>query len=1230
MSTAENSQKKEPVTAKADGRLSLLNDDFQIIGLGASAGGLEALQGFFDNLPEGCLHAFVIVQHLSPDYKSLMDELLAKNTSLPIHHIEDGMRVESGNVYLIPPRKNLMLSGEILHLLERPENQVLHLPIDYFFRSLAKELEERAIGLVLSGTGSDGTRGLRTIKDVGGIVMVQSPESAKFNGMPNSAIATGLVDYVLPVTQMPTELLELIEHPRSLPDTPERMLEQNPDILNRILRQVTRTAGMDFEAYKRPTLVRRMGRRMMLRKLTQPEDYLELLQTDPDEAQVLCKEFLIGVTRFFRDTEAFEKLEKDVLPEMVQRLRESGKIKVWSLGCSTGEEAFSLAISIRECMDALDIDLEVKILATDLDADHITIAARGVFPESIAEDMPRERLERYFVHEGDSYRVKQHIRSMIIFSRHDALKDPPFTRADLVCCRNMMIYLQSTAQQQLLAVMHYALNLHGVLFLGPSESLGELRNWFTELDRRWKLYRNNEVTRAINFSGESSHGWSRAKKPVADIAQAQRSLKSESRLAELLNETMASELGLAAVFVDDQFNIQHGVGEFDKYLKLKSGRLSFNLMAMLPEALAGCVRTAVNKANSDTQKVLYKGVTVSTGKKTQQLDVLVVPYPVGPDARHNFLVAFLERRNIKHSERVIEAGKPGLVDDERFKLLEDELHSTRQNLQATVEEVETSNEELQATNEELLASNEELQSTNEELQSVNEELHTVNSEYQQKVEELALISAEMGNLLSSTEIGTIFLDEDMCIRKFNKAVHEHFKLLETDIGRPIEHFSSNFSVIDSRDLLEQTRSVLLTGVPIEREISTETGKWFLQRINPFRKESGSTEGVVITFVDIRKLKLAEYAIVSSEEKYRTLYDESPLLYLTIHLPSGRIEGCNNTFCKRLGFERNEVIGRNVFDFYAPGCLEAVRQAHQQLQDQKRVRNAELQFLSSSDEQIDVMLSAARMQSTEETKSTRVERFNAVFTDVTELKAARRLVDQHVEHLEHFAYVSTHDLRGPMVNLKQLMAIVEAEGWITPENERILGKVSSNVDSLHDALTDLIELVRNPKATDRTSIELIDMAKLTTEIIEGVEHLVHEHQAQIDLDFSAAPSVSYFPVHLKSLLHNLIGNAIKYQRPGRRPRVKVESDWSDGMFLLKVTDNGRGIHPEYQGRVFDLFYQTDRQSSGQGLGLYIVRSMVEKHGGRIELESQVGEGSCFRVWLVPQESSIWTEDTPEDD
>lgn len=874
-----------------------------IVGIGASAGGLDALEKFFKNMPLENDMSFIVVQHLSPDYKSLMGELLAKFTDMPIKKVEDGMSVEGGCIYLIPPKKNMTIIEKTLYLSDIDQSRGLNLPIDIFFRSLAEDQGETAIGIVLSGTGSDGTNGIRAIKESGGMIMAQDEFSAQFDGMPKSAIFTGLVDYVLPAEEMGIKLIEYISRrSKFVVDKSEIFENKSDDAINKIFTLMRNIIGLDLTHYKQSTVLRRIERRMSIHQIQNLESYYIFLRQSKNEVKTLCGEVLIGVTKFFRDTEAFEIILDKVIPEIFNNKQENELIRVWVAGCSTGEEAYSIAILIQEYITKSGRKNEVKIFATDFDKDAIEFAGAGMYPASIAADVSSEILKKYFVYHGEYYMVSRQIREMLIFASHNLIQDPPFNKMDLISCRNLMIYFQPVLQKKVLSYFHYSLNSNGILFLGSSETTGEMSMHFAPIDNKWKIYRHKGEGRIVADSLDILQNGLGTESKLHRFTTSFR-VGNSTKVLEQLYKVLIKNYIDPSIVIDENYDIILICGGANRYLKVPEGHPSLNIMNMLPKETAIPLAAALRKAFKDNKEIRFQSYGTKDKKESESFDVVVSLIPKELIQQRIAVIVFKEIKEAKIEVNEIYNLEIDNNASERIKVIEQELQYTRENLQATIEELETSNEELQATNEELLSSNEELQSTNEELQSVNEELITVNSEYQMKIVELTELNNDMDNLLSSTHIGTVFLDRDLNIRKFTPAVTKVINLMEQDIGRPISHISHN---LVGADLVENSKHVLQTLIPVEKEVQRLDGEVFLKGIHPYRTRDNMIKGIVITFVNITEIKKATDEIL----KLSYAVEQSPAMILITDL-KGNIQYANKKFFEQCGYRREEVIGNNA-------------------------------------------------------------------------------------------------------------------------------------------------------------------------------------------------------------------------------------------------------------------------------------------------------------------------------
>ena len=735
-----------------------------IVGIGASAGGLEAIYAFFQKMPVNSGLAFVVVQHLSPDYKSLMTELLSNHIDIPVHRIEEGMRVKANNVYLIPPRKNLTIFHDQLLLTEQIRNEGLHLPIDVFFQSLAEDHNEMSIAVVLSGTGSDGTRGIRAIKDRGGMVMVQNEDSAKFSGMPNNAIATGLVDFVLSAEEMSEQLLAFVKHPYSTQQS--TVINQSDNDFTRILALLRDKRKLDFTFYKPNTVVRRIERRISINQLNDLSEYVQFIEANPQELSTLYQELLIGVTSFFRDTFVFEEVSGKWLPEVIKHI-DDNEIRVWVSACSTGEEAYSIAMMLAEYREKSGLNFRVKVFATDIDKLAIEKASVGAFPESIVADVPKDFLIKYFIRRDENFQITQKIREMVVFAQHNLIKDPPFTNINLLTCRNVLIYFQPVLQQRVLELFNFSLHSEGLLVLGTSESVGNMDDYFHNVSAKAKLYRSRGKHKPIVVNNRDSIVLGGHVQPSKTLGYpVNRHRYAEDKILERFVNGLVDDVLPFTLIIDDGLEVSHIFGDAKDYMMYPSGKIVTDITKMVIHDLSIPVATGIQKALKNNEAVILSNIRVSENDQVRYLR-LHIKNLQGKKGQQKLLAVMISEMETQPStpESNVLSFDLNKEASQRIADLEQELQFTRENLQATVEELETSNEELQATNEELLASNEELQSTNEELQSVNEELYTVNAEYQGKIVELTLLNNDLDNLFDSTNIATLFLEQRPGSRK---------------------------------------------------------------------------------------------------------------------------------------------------------------------------------------------------------------------------------------------------------------------------------------------------------------------------------------------------------------------------------------------------------------------------------------------------------------------------------
>jgi len=1189
----------------------------RIIAVGASAGGLEALKAFFSNLGDDDINTYIVIQHLSPDYKSMMGELLAKSTSLIIEQIKDNMEILPGRIYLIPPVNNLVIENGMLHLLDKPKDQKLNLPIDLFLQSLAEYKKEEAIAVILSGTGSDGTRGIRAIKEYEGMVMVQDPVEAKFDGMPKSAIHTGLVDYIVSVNEMGAELQNFINAPAVLHYSEDDDIAYDEDNLKKILHLVNEETGLDFREYKHSTLARRVARRVSVCKCASLEDYYALLKSSPEEIPILYREFLIGVTKFFRDSRVWDILRDEVIPELIRNKKDGDILKIWDVACSTGEEAYSLGMLLSEEMERQNKRIEVKIFATDISQKHLNIGSQGIYSESIVADVDLHLLQKYFISKSKGYQVIEQVRRMVIFSRHNVLKNPPFSNMEMILCRNLLIYFQPSIQRKALNVLHYGLKEGGVLVLGTSESVQTHKEHFEDISRKWKIYRNINPTKRMN--AENLHSTAsrlfenlpskvkRERKPVVNTGQ-------QKFLGEL-SDAILEQFGGASVFIDSDFNILQAIGEFRKYANLPVSGFSINLKDMLSAELKHIVQATVKMAEKENQKTVYKDATYEHNGVLKGLDLMVKPFRVhNLNNEINFALTFIEKEI--REDQMVEVEKVTLNSKtaEYIRELEDDLKRTKEELQTSLEEIETSNEELQAANEELLASNEELQSTNEELQSVNEEINTVNAENVQKMDDLANLNADMNNLLESIDIGTIFLDNSLRIRKFTPAIKRHFSLISTDIGRPIENFTSNFGANKGRNgLVERCRKVMETGKKIERQIVSKEGHHYLQRISPFINSSQNIEGIVITFVDIETLQKAQENLMLSERKFKSFYEKDPVLHFSVDPITNLIVECNEKAVEKLGYNsKEELLGRHMYELYEDESHLQALKLNKLFQQSGELNNIEQTLITKNGDKLPVIINST----TELDDHNHIisNRFTCV--DISELKQAQiRLkkkkadLERANKDLEQFVSICSHDLQEPLATIKfgsDILGKIYADK-LDDKGKEYISYIDAASDRLANQIRALLEHSKIGRNTEKTIVN-------TKELVEIVKYdlakRIKDTGAKIHV--GALPKIKAYQVELRLLFQNLISNALKYIDDDRTPEIRISAYPEKEYWVFAIVDNGIGISQQDQKNIFTIFNRVpnQRKFEGTGVGLAHAEKIVLLHEGTIWVDSQVGVGSTF--------------------
>ena len=921
------------------------NNDFPIVGIGASAGGLETLEQFFNKMPENTGMAFVIVQHLDPNHVGMMPELLQRMTKMTVFQVTDCLYVKPNCVYVIPPNKSMSILNGTLHLFAPVETHGIRLPIDIFLRSLADDQQEKSIGIILSGMGSDGSLGLKAIKEKNGVVFVQDPYTAKFDGMPRSAVTTVIADIVAPVEELPSKLIDFLKFV-PLSKTNPVIDSKNKSNLDKIIILLREQTGHDFSLYKKSTLFRRIERRKGIHQIEKIENYVRFMQENPKETEILFKELLIGVTNFFRDTAVWDKLKEEVLPEMIEKLPNGSIMRAWVTGCSTGEEAYSLAITFREVMDKIkkSRNISLQIFATDLDMDAIEKARKGVFPSNIITDVSPERLARYFKNDNDGYRINTAIREMVVFAPQNVIKDAPFTKLDLVTCRNMLIYMESELQKKVIRLFIYSLNPGGIMVLGTAETLGADVDGFQTIDPKLKIFKRTSLpmqTGLLDFP--SSFSVTNKIKP-----ENLKIPKSEENLQTLANQILLDRFAPASVMVSEKGDIVYITGRTGKYLEPVSGKANWNIFAMLRDGLRQDLPLGFQKALKNFEPVKLHNLKVENDGKHQFVDVTIQQIEK-PEALHGKIIIVFNDLPESAGVNTVHPKTGKQNSNIRNKELEGELRQSLEDLQTIREEMQTSQEELKSTNEELQSTNEELQSTNEELttskeemQSLNEELQTVNIELQTKVTDYVQANNDMKNLLNSTDIATLFLDKELNIRRFTDPVTTIFKVRNADIGRPFTDLVTDLQYPEiGIDAVEVIRNLIY----IEKSTVTKDGRWFDIKIMPYRTLDDHIDGLVLTFNDVSKFKKMEIELKEANEKlqksketrYRKLFETAKDGILILDADTGQITDVNPFLVELLGYSREQFIEKAIWNIGLFKDLVANVDKFKELQQKEFVR-----------------------------------------------------------------------------------------------------------------------------------------------------------------------------------------------------------------------------------------------------------------------------------------------------
>lgn len=947
-----NLEKKNDLPINHDTSLENKNKDFPIVGIGCSAGGLEAMEVFFKNMPPDSGMAFVVIQHLDPSHKGLLPEILQRTTAMNVLHASERLRVKPNHVYVIPPNKSLSILNGILHLFKPTQSRGFRLPIDIFFRSLAADQLGNSIGIILSGMGSDGSLGIKSIKEKNGLVLVQDPNSAKFDAMPKNAIESVNVDIVAAAEELPQKLISLLKYipPIQLETEIDDKTRNSLDKIIILLREQT---GHDFLLYKKNTLLRRIERRKGIHQIEKIQNYVRFLQENPKEIELLFRELLIGVTSFFRDASVWEKLGESILPEIIKELPNGHVLRAWVTACSTGEEAYTLAIVMKEAFEKTDPtkNLTFQIFATDLDNDAIEKARRGIFSSSIAIDVSPERINKYFTPQEDEYRINPSIREMLVFAPHDIIKDPPFTKLDILTCRNMLIYMEAPLQKKLIALFNYSLNPKGILVLGSAETLGRNNSGFDIIDSRLKIFKRNPIAVSHELTDFPS-SFSRNKFTMTEM---KKSPKTVDNIQTIADQILLQRFAPASVLVNDKGDILYITGKTGKYLEPVAGKANWNIHAMARDGLKYELLSAFHKSTQTFEPITIKNLKIVANEIPTSVNITIQRFDNPDSLKGMIMIVFTEVLSAIETN-IIDSNTSKQYATSKQKKLEAALKQSNDLLQSTREEMQTSQEELKSTNEELQSTNEELQSTNEELttskeemQSLNEELQTVNAELQSKLSEFEQANNDMKNLLNSTEIATLFLDKELNIRRYTDPVTKIFKLRTTDTGRP---FTDLVTELDYPEMGIHVHQVIKNLTSIQNTIPTRDGKWFYVRIMPYRTLDDRIDGIVITFTDITAAKQAEETL-ASENRYRRLFESAKDGILILDAQTGKIMDVNPFLIELLGYTKEQFIEKAIWEIGSLKDIVANKDKFQELQQNKFVRYENLPLETAGGKKINV-------------------------------------------------------------------------------------------------------------------------------------------------------------------------------------------------------------------------------------------------------------------------------------
>jgi two-component system, chemotaxis family, CheB/CheR fusion protein len=1225
-------------------RLPSSRTRFPIAAIGGSAGALEVFKTLLSSMPVDTGMAFVILQHLDPRHESLSSEILARTTAMPVREIQDGVRIEPNHVYVIPPNANLGITHGKLLLFPRTLVRAQHMPLDFFFQSLALDQKSRAIAVVLSGTASDGTRGLAAIKAEGGITLVQDPASAQYDGMPRSAIASGVVDLILTPERISEELTRIARHPYAV-TRPKLSTNvdsaQTDENLSKILMLLRNNSNADFRNYKQSTIQRRIARRMVIQKTDSLGKYAGYLENHPEEVRALFADVLIHVTGFFRDPKAFEALKTRIIPKYMKNRDPSQPFRIWVPGCSTGEEAYSIAMILMELLDDSAIRPHLSIFATDMSDAALQSARLAVYPASITKDVSQERLRRFFEKvEGGGYKIAKWLRETCLFSRHDVTSDPPFAKIDLISCRNVLIYFDSELQKRVVPVFHYALNSNGILLLGHSETVIGFSSLFSPLDKFNKIYSRKPVATparllfpAARYAAERPTAGHRHPENILDRVDIQ---KESERLA-------LSEYAPPNVVVNDALEIVQSRGNTAPFLKLPSGHPSLNLLRMAHPELVADLRTALQITKKKETSVTRKGLCIFDDGKMKTLAIRVIPIPMPPRSKERYFAIFFESlqeikvNNTRSKKKPPQASPSGnrSLRDMREAEMHRQLSISQKYQQSLIEQYETSQEELVSSNAELQSTNEELQSTNEELetakeelQSSNEELTTVNDEIQTRNSEIAQINNDLTNLLTSVDIPIVMVGGDGSIRRFTPKAAQALKLIPTDIGRPIGDIKPNIQLPDLDRLVTETTESKKVN---EFEVQDKLGHWYNLQIRPYRTSENKIDGTVIALFDIDKLKRNAEQLKKAADDAETVIQAQPVPLLVLGVDQV-IKLANKSFCDKFKVSRADTEGKRISkvgegQWDIPTLIRKLEETisldnafHSFEVDQDfPAIGRKVMVLNACKVRLAGSAEFATLLAFEDT--TNQYEIEKERTRLLELEQNARAVAERANLVkDEFIATLSHELRTPLTTILSWSQMLQSGKLDAEKSRRGAEILEQSAKTQARLVDDLLDISRIHAGKMKLTIQELDPENVLALAIESTRALAASKSILVEATID--PSIKQIfadPIRLQQILWNLITNSIKFSPHGGRAWINLERITSPigPRIQFQVRDNGCGIKPEFLSVIFERFTQADststRNHGGLGLGLAIVRKLVEMHKGAIVAESPgEGKGATFTV------------------